>query len=99
MRRMFFALGLGVALGCTTNPQVISAQGGTGGAPPGTAGAGGSPSPGMLDGGFVGPTTGADAAVTYAGGITRPCVDLECRQTSCVMGGCKQKTCAPGQRT
>ena len=35
----------------------------------------------------------------YSGGITRPCANLECRQTTCVMGDCKQKVCAAGART
>jgi hypothetical protein len=35
----------------------------------------------------------------YTGGVTRPCVDLECQQTTCVMGSCKQKTCAGAAKT
>jgi hypothetical protein len=35
----------------------------------------------------------------YSGGVTRPCVNLECQQSSCLMGTCKQKPCAGGAKT
>jgi hypothetical protein len=35
----------------------------------------------------------------YTGGVTRPCVDLECQQTTCVMGACKQQACAGAAKT
>ena len=33
------------------------------------------------------------------GGVTRPCMNLECRQTTCLMGDCKQKVCAGAAKT
>jgi hypothetical protein len=105
MRRSIVALGLTMAIGCNTTPKVISADG-TGGKTGGkggtgaTAGVGGAPNFMIPDAGFMPPATGnrGDAG-TFLGGISRPCANLECRQTSCVMGDCKQMTCAAGART
>jgi hypothetical protein len=43
---------------------------------------------------------GSGGMSMYAGGVTRPCVDLECRQSSCQMGSCAQQAaCAGGAKT
>jgi hypothetical protein len=105
MRPSLLALGLALSIGCNTSPAVMSAGGAGGGnmgGKGGTGNVGGAPNFMIPDAGFQGPATGTvnrgDAGVSL-GGITRPCVNLECRQTSCVMGDCKQKTCAAGART
>jgi len=48
-------------------------------------------------GGGVG-SSGRDGGA-YSGGVTRPCVGLECQQASCVLGDCKQQACPGGAAT
>jgi hypothetical protein len=109
-RALLGAVIASIAAACTNNPTITSGAAGQGGNQPagkgGGAGSGGTPGP---DAGFT--FNPADASVAggsggtggapsmYGGGITRPCANLECRQTTCVMGDCKQKTCAGGTRT
>jgi hypothetical protein len=106
MGRILRALGLCcLALGCNNDPQVssVTGSGGKGGARGGTGGTGGQYA--IPDAGFGKPPTGSGGgsgardAGPPAGGVTRPCMGLECRQTTCVLGDCKQKVCAAGQRT
>jgi hypothetical protein len=100
------ALALLAAVACTSDPQVRSGNptggspGGGNGAGGGGGGAGGGPPIFTIpDGGAV-PTQDADPGpVSYPGGITRPCANLECRQTTCVLGNCAQPVCQAGERT
>jgi hypothetical protein len=96
MSKMLCCLGIGLAFGCS-NPQVMSAVGGRSGGP-------NPDGPGFFnfpEAGFSGPTSagGSMDASPYQGGISRPCENLECRQTSCMVGACQQKVCAGGART
>jgi hypothetical protein len=109
-RALLFAVGgLVAAAACNNNPQIVAGTGGKGGkaGASGNAGAGGS---GGTDPGFTfnpsdagapaqGGAGGGKPPGMYSGGITRPCANLECRQTTCEMGDCKQKVCANGGRT
>jgi len=106
MSRSSFALALALAIACSKSPEVTSAGGAGGGNPgkggtgmSGTAGAGGSFFNIPDGGGAAGATGNRGDAGAFLGGISRPCVNLECRQTSCVMGGCKQPVCAGNART
>ena len=103
MRKIVCVLGLGLALGCTNNSQ-ITAVNGTGG----SGGRKGGDTPDAFfvvpDANFTGPgaggrTGGGPDAGPFQGGISRPCENLECRQTGCLMGACQQKACAAGTRT
>jgi len=100
-RRIPDLVGLALALGCTNNPSVTSADGNEGSRGAGGGGPSANRDPGFVfkvpDGGM--PATGGRVPGAFQGGITRPCEDLECRQTSCVMGSCKQKACPAGART
>ncbi len=99
---------LAAGLACNSNPKVTPS--GSGGSSSGTSGGGGlqggAGGSGVGTPGFTLPDATAAAPpdadpgpVSYPGGITRPCANLECRQTTCVMGDCKQPTCGAGQRT
>ena len=103
------ALAFVLGLACNGNPQIRSTSTPSGGSQ-GGGGSGGSGSGGSGPGftlpdataaggaGGAGGTAGMPASM-YSGGVTRPCVDLECRQTSCVLGDCKQNPCAGGGQT
>jgi hypothetical protein len=83
-------------LACNATPQVRPVGGG--GAP--NPGEGGGPAVVLVDGGQPGTgATGLGPRNMYSGGITRPCQDLECQQTTCLMGACKQAACAGGGST
>ena len=97
---------LAVGLACTANPRVTPSgmAGASGGSPApgqGGTGAGGAGVPGfsLPDASAAPPPVVDPAPVSYPGGITRPCTNLECRQTTCVLGDCKQPTCNSGART
>jgi hypothetical protein len=102
------ALAGSIAAACTTNPQIqAGSAGGNGGS---SSGAGGKAAGGSgvkpdfsFDphdaGSGAGGTGGMPRPSMYSGGITRPCTNLECRQTTCVLGDCKQKTCMANART
>ena len=94
---------LATALGCSSSPKVSSAAGGgsAGSGAAGSAGSSGGTLPGITlpDGGSSATPDADNAPVNYPGGITRPCANLECRQTTCVMGDCKQPVCSGAQRT
>src|SRR6476469_9214669 len=53
----------------------------------------------------TGSGTGGDLMIhvgdqpTVEAGAPHPCVNLECQQTSCTLGDCKQKACAAGTKT
>jgi hypothetical protein len=95
-----------LAAACTNNPKISSGSGGSSGQPGGGGGTGGAGS-GVPDAGFTFKPADASAArldappmpTMFGGGVTRPCVNLECRQTSCVMGDCKQPVCSGAART
>jgi hypothetical protein len=102
MRRLIIAAGLW-ALGCHS-PTVTSAAGNAGG----STGAGGTAGKkpdfdfGVHDGGAAGSGGAGGAPMPmgmYTGGVTRPCAGLECQQTTCVMGACKQPRCSGGGKT
>ena len=107
IRALFLASALlAVGLACTANPRVTpsgmaGASGGSPGAGQGGTGAGGAGVPGFTlpDASAAPPPVADPAPVSYPGGITRPCTNLECRQTTCVLGDCKQPTCNGGART
>jgi hypothetical protein len=106
LRSLLLVVACGVAaLGCNSTPKVSTSPGVN---PPGGPGAGGSggggnsggPNVMLLDGGVAPDTAAAEVGlVSYPGGITRPCANLECRQSTCLMGDCKQQPCAGGART
>jgi hypothetical protein len=108
-RLFFFTVGA-LALACS-KPAIMSAPGGGSGGSknPGSGGSTGSGTGGkepdfgfdVPDGGGMSAGTGGAPAPMgmYTGGVTRPCADLECQQTTCVMGACKQKTCAAAAKT
>jgi hypothetical protein len=109
-RLVIYAAGA-LALACHNNPSITSTVGGSGGNPVsgtgGTSGSGGSSVPqpnfgfGVPDGGGAPAGTGGAPAPMgmYTGGVTRPCAGLECQQSTCLMGACKQKTCTGAART
>ena len=95
-------------LACSANPQVKSSGTSDGvnpAGPGGQAGNGaGGPTPAgpgiaLPDAGAVAVPDAEPPPVSYPGGITRPCANLECRQATCVMGDCKQPACTGSQRT
>jgi len=99
----------GLIAACTNNPKISAGGGGRTGrggsaGNSGSGAAGGAPDPGFTfhpaDAGTAG-QGGAPPPMPgmYSGGVTRPCANLECRQTTCVMGDCKEKVCAGGART
>jgi hypothetical protein len=99
---------LAAGLACNSNPRVTpSSSGGStggtsgGGGPQGGVGGSAVGTPGFTlpDATAAAPPDAEPGPVAYPGGITRPCANLECRQTTCVMGDCKQPTCGAGQRT
>ena len=67
----------------------------------GGSGGGGGSGPVLIvpDAGMVPAPDANSAPVSYPGGITRPCINLECRQTTCILGDCKQPTCGGAGRT
>jgi hypothetical protein len=101
------------AIACSNNPQISAGGGGKGGRGGGAGnggGGGGTSGPdanfsfNVPDGGTIAPggsggAGGSGPAPMYSGGITRPCTNLECRQTTCLMGDCQQKACAGNART
>jgi hypothetical protein len=107
-RLLVVGVGLAVVVACNSNPQVSGPSterpgtGGAGGSPSSSGGAGGGGGPPIFTIPDAGPQVAPDAntgPVSYPGGITRPCANLECRQATCVMGDCKQPACAGGART
>src|SRR5438093_9722958 len=104
-RRLITAAGA-LALACS-NPVVTSTAGGSAGGTGGGMGTGGTAGKkpnfdfGVADGGGASRDAGGSSAPMgmYTGGVTRPCANLECQQTTCVMGACKQQSCAGGGKT
>jgi hypothetical protein len=93
-----------VALSCSSQPKVTPGTepgGGHSGTGAGgaTGGNGGGPGIVLPDAGKVDVGGGGNPDSAYSGGVTRPCVGLECAQTSCVMGACTGAPCAAGQKT
>src|SRR5258706_15022805 len=65
---------------------------------PGTnTGTGPGPAGGQA-GGIIMTTTGSGGQAN-GDAATGPCVNLQCRQTTCVWGNCTQKACAAGSKT
>jgi hypothetical protein len=103
-RRLVLAV-IALAAACH-NPDITSAKGGgAGGHGGGGNGGSSAPPPGFTfnvpDGGAAAGGTGGakPPPAMYSGGVTRPCNNLECQQTTCVMGACKQQPCAGGGKT
>jgi hypothetical protein len=84
----FFFILIATSLGCSSPPADV-----VGGGMGGTAGTPGFQFDASLAGNSGFPGFGADS------GPIRDCVNLECRQSTCVHGKCEQQACTGGART